>query len=205
MYVLWAIRVALVVATLYIVVGFGVTLAAWITGGLAVLLYGVLFVRVQETKRAMVVSSKGLIFAVAYASVVNFALGLPYRTGAGTKIFWAFQLLASTISLALILGYAFSVPEIRAAYGCYSQLPFYELGRFGICPQSTPGNFPVPGTHAVCRNSLGAVPIGSACETLPWAATIGASVLHVARAIVAVALGVYAATIGRNYRQLIAL
>ena len=205
LYALWAIRVALVVATLYIVVGFGLTLAAWITGGLALILYGILFIKVQEAQGAKAVGSRGLIFSVAYVSVVNFVLGLPYRTGPGTKIFWAFQLLASTVALGLILGYAFSVPEIQAAYGCYSKIPFYELGRSGICPQSTPGKFPVPGSHAVCQNSVGAVPIGSACETLPWAATIGTSVLHVARSILAVALGIYAATIERNYRQLTAL
>ena len=147
--------------------------------------------------------SRGLIFSVAYCPLST-VLGLPYRTGPGTTL-WAFQLLASTVALGLILGYAFSVPEIQAAYGCYSKIPFYELGRSGICPQSTPGKFPVPGSHAVCQNSVGAVPIGSACETLPWAATIGTSVLHVARSILAVALGIYAATIERNYRQLTAL
>ncbi len=130
---LWAIRVLLVVSTLYIIIAFGLTLAAWITGGLALVAYGTLFVKVQEAKGAKSVSSRGLIFSVAYLSVVNFGLGIPYRIGGSktnAKIFWSFQILASIISLALILGYAFSVPELQAAYGCV------RLVKPPVCPST---------------------------------------------------------------------
>jgi len=195
--VLWGLRVALVVATMYVVIAFeGVHLAAYITGGVAILLYGVQMIKLQETTDGKDVGPKSLIFAVGYFSVVNFILGLPYRVGPGPRYLWAIQILASIVSLGLILGYAFSVPEIRDSFGCYRPEPYYKLGELGVCPNST-----IPGaTHMSCRK------IGRGnCDILRWSYTIGSSVLRVARTILSVGLGLYAAASERCYRRLSAL
>ena len=108
--------------------------------------------------------------AVAYTSVVNFVLGLPYRKGPGPYYLWMVQILVSFVGVGIIIGCAFSVPEIRDAYGCYSKRSFMELGALGVCPNSTLAEH----SHAICQQKVGATPPSSHCQILPWAGTIGA-------------------------------
>lgn len=202
---LWALRIAAVVATLYIVVGYGVVTSAWVTGGIALLFYGVQYVELREIPglssdmASFAPRHTVLIYAVGYVSLVNFLAGFPYLAGreSGPRYLWMFQVLVTVVSAAIVLGYAFSVPEIRDAYGCYADESFMQLGSRGICPQSPLGH------NATCLRQSGATPAASHCETLPWAGTIGASVLRVARTVLAVGLGVYAASFDANYRAMV--
>lgn len=201
---LWALRIAAVVATLYIVLGYGVVTSAWVTGGIALLLYGVQYVELREIPALTVVRNfsprhPGLIYAVGYVSLVNFLAGFPYLAGreSGPRYLWMFQMIVTVVSASIVLGYAFSVPEIRDAYGCYADESYMLLGARGICPQSPLGH------NATCLRQSGATPAASHCETLPWASTIGTGVLRVARTILAVGLGVYAASIEANYRAMV--
>ena len=195
---LWAIRVALNVGTLYIVVGFGVTLAALITGGLSLLFYGIQYTQLDRLTQLVPLQDTALMYAVAYTSVVNFVLGLPYRKGPGPYYLWMVQILVSFVGVGIIIGCAFSVPEIQDAYGCYSKRSFMELGALGVCPNSTLAGH----SHAICQQKVGATPPSSHCQILPWAGTIGAGVLRFARCGLALGLALYIATVEKNYRRL---
>ena len=194
---LWAIRVALNVGTLYIVVGFGVTLAALITGGLSLLFYGIQYTQLDRLTQLVPLQDTALMYAVAYTSVVNFVLGLPYRKGPGPYYLWMVQILVSFVGVGIIIGCAFSVPEIRDAYGCYSKRSFMELGALGVCPNHAGGalarNLPAKGGGDAAVEPL---------QILPWAGTIGAGVLRFARCGLALGLGLYIATVEKNYRRL---
>lgn len=197
---LWAIRVALNVGTLYIIVGFGVTLSAFITGGLSLLFYGIQYTQLERLVGLLPLQRTApLLYAIGYVSAVNFVFGLPYRRGPGPYYLWMVQILISFVAIGLLVGYATTVPEIRDAYGCYSKRSFMDLGKFGVCPQSSlaPNGF-----DPVCRQSVGATPPSSRCNTLPWAQTIGEEVLRLARSGLALGLGLYVASVERNYARL---
>lgn len=195
---LWAIRVALNVSLLYIVVGFGVTRGAVIVASLSVLFYGI-----QYSQLALLLEEKGLslkekplLYALAYASVVNFFFGLPYRRGPGPYYLWMVQILVSFVAGALLLGYITTVPEIQEAYGCYSQRSFMDLGALGVCPDSPLGS------TKICNLNVGAVPPSGNCKSLPWSKTIGVGVLRIARVLLSIGIGFYAATVEKNYSRL---
>ena len=200
--VLWSVRVALNVATLYLVIWLGLSLPVLITTGTALLFYFIQFIKIQESTTGREVKGKPLIFFIGYASVVNFVLGLPYLINTRSRFLWSIQILVSLISFGLIIGYAFSVPLIQNSYGCYPPEPFYELGSIGVCPQS---NISVPTSVKVATCTRLEAEGRFDCSTLPWADTIGASVLHVARTILAVGLGLYASASARCYRYLTAI
>ena len=202
--VLWSFRVALVVATMYIIIGYGLTLSALITGAVALLLYFIQFIKMQEASSGKFVAGKPFIFLMGYASVVNFVFGLPYLINTTSRFLWMIQIFVSFLSFGLALGYAFSVPEIQASYGCYPKPAgsFFDLGDLGVCPAS---KLPVPSAtkDATCTR-LEAEGMFD-CDTLPWADTIGSGVLHAARTILAVGLGLYASAAERCYRNLTAI
>ena len=144
---LWALRIAAVVATLYIVVGYGVVTSAWVTGGIALLFYGVQYVELRGDSGPQF--GHGVVHAAAHGAdlcgrvrvACQLSGGVPVPRGAQirARYLWMFQVLVTVVSAAIVLGYAFSVPEIRDAYGCYADESFMQLGSRGICPQSPLG------------------------------------------------------------------
>jgi hypothetical protein len=208
---LWAIRLALVVVTVYLVVAFGVGAGALSTGGAAIVFFLVQGIRVlsvvdreAEAKRKESVlgtEPSALLLLCGYISVINFVLGLPFRIGPGPHYIWTLQILIGFVGTGLLLLYFFTAPVLREAWGCYAQVPAEELGGRGICPQLQTDW--VSGSEATCFLTRGAVPVGSHCETLPWSDLILADVFQAARTAVAISLGIYIASFGRVYGTLL--
>lgn len=199
---LWAARQILVVTTAYLILAFGAVLSALVTGLCALLIHAAQTVRILGAVETGKVSGPpGLLpFLVSYVSVVNFLFGFPFRFGPGPHYLWMLQILLGFVGVGLLVGYAFTVPVLRQAYGCYAQRPITELGIYGICPELQSAW--VNGSEATCYNTNGAIPVSSHCQELPWAATIGAPVFHVARVIFSISLGVYISAVGRVYTDL---
>jgi len=197
---LWAIRMVLVVLTAYFAVAFGATAPALSTGGAALLFFVVSGIRalaaVDETGLSAGRPPAGLLLC-GYASAVNFALGLPYRFGRPPHYAWMVQILAGLVGGLLIAVWATTAPVLKAAWGCYAAAPIEVLGGQGVCPQLQSGW--VTGSESTCYLSRGAIPIGSHCQTLPWADTILAGLFQAARTTTAVAIGFYVASFGRVY------
>jgi len=203
---LWVFRMALVVLTIYLAVGFGIDTPAIATGGVAL---GLFFV--SAVRAAAAVDEVGLgagpppgpgLLLCGYVSAINFALGLPYRLGPGPHYAWMFQILAGLVGGGLIAVWATTAPVLKAAWGCYAAAPIEDLGGQGVCPQLQSAW--VTGSESTCYLSRGAIPIGSHCQTLPWADTILSGLFQAARTTTAVAIGVYAASFGRVYDTAVA-
>ena len=205
---LWVLRIATVLVTVYIVIGYGVTVSAIVLGSVSLLLFFIQAVRVlSEIDAGTLELTKNpprpALVLVGYASVLNFLSGYPYRIGPPPHFAWMVNILFALIGGGLLAIYFTTAPILREAWGCYTEAGIGELGTNGICPQLQSSW--ASGSEATCYLSRGAIPIGSHCQTLPWADTLLNPVYQVARTTVAIALGIYGASFGRVYDTIVLL
>ena len=174
--------------------GFG-----WVCGGLlifAVVIYSVSSSLGSQRAQEESVQSFERCFYLAHISIINWAFAVPFSLGTGKHRERGVWLFVNLITFFIIAGVIFTDGPMQKAWGCYPpSVEWDKIGSAGICPQSSKGSYLTCNTPPVKSSAY------LACQSFPWVQSLGLEGIRVAILLAALSLGVYLASIGRNFRR----
>lgn len=137
-----------------------------------------------------------LCYYLACISVVNWIFAIPFAAGPGTHTERSVWLVVNFVTFAILAGVYFTDTPMKSAWGCYPpSVAWNDIGANGICPQNPKGSYLTCTKKPVKSSAF------LACQHFSWVESLGMDSVRIAFLIAAVSIGVYLATIPRNFRR----